>query len=69
MSDFHNKYGCTYTNIEELKGRSTVMFRSEWMNGRQHAQTLITELDKYFDENKRSWDYIHFTSVKAIKDI
>jgi hypothetical protein len=69
LTDWANKGYYKYCQFEVLKGNSTVIFKFEFANGRQHAQTLITELDKYFDENARSWDIVDFISSKAIKDI
>jgi hypothetical protein len=45
------------------------MFKLEFIDGRKNAKAFITELDKYFDENARSWDIVDFISSKAVKDI
>ena len=69
LNNWHEKEYYKYYRFEVLKGRETVMFKFEFINGRQHAKTFITELDKYFDENARSWDNVDFISSKAVKDI
>ena len=69
LNEWHVKGYYKYYQFEVLKGNSTVIFKFEFINGREHAQKLITELDKYFDENARSWDYVDFISTKAVKDI
>jgi len=69
LGEWHKKGYYTHYLSEVLKGNTTVIFKFEFINGREHAQKLIIELDKYFDENARSWDYVDFISTKAVKDI
>jgi len=69
LNEWHEKSYYKYYRFEALKGNETVIFKFEFIEGRQHAKTLITELDKYFDETAQSWNNVDFISTKDIKDI
>ena len=69
LGEWYEKGYYKHYHFEVLKGNATVIFKFEFIDGRQHAKTFITELDKYFDENARSWDNVDFISSKAVKDL
>ena len=69
LGEWYEKGYYKHYHFEVLKGNSTVMFKLEFIDGRKNAKAFITELDKYFDENARSWDIVDFISSKAVKDL
>ena len=69
LGEWKQKEYWEHYHIEILQGRQKVIFILQFVGGRYKAKELIAEIENYFNEESRSFDFINYTKSTPIKDI
>ena len=59
----------SHLNTERLQGYTKVIFILQFADCRANRKEFIQELNKYFDNDARSFDSIYYVERKYIKDL
>jgi hypothetical protein len=69
LGEWRQKEYYEHFNMDVLQGRQKVMFILSFIYGGPKAKEFIPEIENYFNEESRSFDYIDYTKRISIKDL